>query len=69
MSKIFKATFFGKNLLSVYSFVSLECVYGAKGGLEVPQKEDPLYIKEVFSEKSCFNNFAHPLSEGENIKK
>ena len=26
-------------------------------------------IKEVFSEKSCFKNFAHPLSEGENIKK
>ena len=25
--------------------------------------------KEVFSEKSCFKNFAHPLSEGENIKK
>ena len=26
-------------------------------------------IKEVFSEKNCFKNFAHPLSEGENIKK
>ena len=25
--------------------------------------------KEVFSEKSCFKNFAHPLSEKENIKK
>ena len=31
--------------------------------------ESTLYIKEVFSEKSCFKNFAHPLSEGENIKK
>ena len=24
-------------------------------------------IKEVFSDKSCFKNFAHPLSEEENI--
>ena len=29
---------------------------------------DTLHNKEVFSEKSCFKNFAHPLSEGENIK-
>ena len=28
-----------------------------------------VFTKEVFSEKSCFKNFAHPLSEGENIKK
>ena len=28
-----------------------------------------LHSKEVFSEKSCFKNFAHPLSEEENIKK
>ena len=26
-----------------------------------------MVIKEVFSEKSCFKNFAHPLSEEENI--
>ena len=25
--------------------------------------------KGFFSEKSCFKNFAHPLSEKENIKK
>ena len=25
--------------------------------------------KEVFSKKSCFKNFAHPLSEEENIQK
>ena len=28
-----------------------------------------LYSKEIFSEKSCFKNFAHPLSDKENIKK
>ena len=28
-----------------------------------------MHVKEVFPEKSCFKNFAHPLSEGENIKK
>ena len=28
-----------------------------------------MWNKEVFSEKSCFKNFAHPLSEKENIKK
>ena len=27
-----------------------------------------IHTKEVFSEKSCFKNFAHPLSEGEILK-
>ena len=32
-------------------------------------KSEGLINKEVFSEKSCFKNFADPLSEEENIKK
>ena len=43
-----------------------------KNGFEIEWKHFhglATHIKEVFSEKSCFKNFAHPLSEKENIKK
>ena len=51
------------------TFYFFACCACSCGVTSLKQTEHYLLIKEVFSEKSCFKNFAHPLSEGENIKK